>query len=115
MLRPGPAKKITVYVGEDVHRHGEPLYLAVLNFLFLHRVSGATVTKGVAGFGAEHHFHTSRILELSEHLPIKIEFIESQEVLDALLPELLRIVDDGLIEVHDTHILKAGKGPAPHA
>ena len=95
MLKPGPAKKITVYVGEDIHHHGEPLYLAVLNYLFYHGVSGCTVTKGVAGFGADHHLHTARILELSENLPIKIEFVEAQETLDALLPKLLQMVGEG--------------------
>lgn len=107
MLKPGPAKKVTVYVDEDVHRHGQPLYLAVLNYLFTHGVSGTTVTKGVAGFGAAHRLHTSRILDMSEKLPIKLEFIETQETLDALLPDLLRIVDHGLIEMQDTTILKA--------
>jgi PII-like signaling protein len=109
MLTPGPAKKITVYVGEDVHRHGEPLYLTVLNYLFRHGVSGATVTKGVAGFGTEHHVHTARILELSGDLPVKIEFIETQAAVDALLPELLAIVDDGLVEMQETQILKANR------
>ena len=47
MLKPGPAKKVTVFVGEDVHSRGEPLYLLVLNFLFARGVAGATVTKGV--------------------------------------------------------------------
>jgi PII-like signaling protein len=107
MLRPGPARKVTVYVGEDVHHRGEPLYLAILNYLFSHGVSGATVVKGVAGFGAHHHLHTARILELSENLPIKIEFVELPETLDTLLPELLRMVDKGLVEVQDTTILKA--------
>ena len=113
MLKPGPAKKITVYVGEDVHHHGEPLYLAVLNYLFYHGVSGCTVTKGVAGFGADHHLHTARILELSENLPIKIEFVEAQETLDALLPKLLQMVGEGLVEIQDTHILKAATSGAP--
>jgi len=62
MLKQGPAKKVTVYVGEDVHQRGEPLYLAVLNFLFYHGVAGATVTKGVAGFGSHHQIHSARIL-----------------------------------------------------
>src|SRR5947209_20352085 len=106
MLKPGPAKKITVYVGEDVHHHGEPLYLAVLNYLFYHGVSGCTVTKGVAGFGADHHLHTARILEVSENLPIKIEFIEQPATLDTLLPKLLEMVGEGLIEIQDTTILK---------
>src|SRR5712691_11266055 len=108
MLTPGPAKKVTVYVGEDVHHHGEPLYLAVLNYLFYHGVSGATVTKGVAGFGADHHLHTARILEVSENLPIKVEFVEQMPKLDELLPKLLEMVGEGLIEIQDTTILKAG-------
>ena len=107
MLKPGPAKKVTVYVGEDVHHHGEPLYLAVLNYLFYHGVSGATVTKGVAGFGADHHMHTARILEMSENLPIKIEFVEQPRKLDELLPKLLEMIGEGLVEIQETTILKA--------
>jgi len=112
MLTPGPAKRVTVYVGEDVHHHGEPLYLAVLNYLFYHGVSGATVTKGVAGFGADHHMHTARILELSENLPVKIEFIERADTLDSLLPKLLQMVGEGLVEIQDTTILKAATAGA---
>lgn len=107
MLTPGPAKKVTIYVGEDVRHRGEPLYLAVLNYLFYHSVSGATVTKGVAGFGADHHLHTARILEVSENLPVKIEFVERPDRLDELLPKLLQIVGEGLVEIQDTTILKA--------
>ena len=107
MLTPGPARKVTVYVGEDVHHHGESLYLALLNYLFYHGVSGATVTKGVAGFGADHHLHTARILEASENLPIKIEFVEMPEKLEELLPKLLQMVGEGLVEIQDTTILKS--------
>ena len=110
MLKPGLAKKVTVYVGESVHHHGEPLYLAVLNYLFYNGVSGATVTKGVAGFGADHHMHTARILEISENLPIKIEFIEQPKKLDDLLPKLLEMVGEGLVDIQDTTILKATPG-----
>jgi PII-like signaling protein len=112
MLTTGAAKKVTIYVGEDVRHHGESLYLAILNYLFSHGVSGATVSKGVAGFGADHHLHTARILEMSENLPIKIEFVEMPGTLDALLPELLKMVDEGLVDVQDTTILKA---PTKHA
>ena len=109
MITPGPAKKVTLYVGDSVRHGGEPLYLRILNYLFSHGVSGATATKGVAGFGAGHHMHTARILELSENLPLKIEFIETSETLDALLPKLLEMVDEGLVEVQDTTILKVSK------
>ncbi len=106
MLKPGPAKKVTIYVGEDVRHHGEPIYLALLNYLFRHGVSGATVLKGVAGFGVHHHLHTARILELSENLPIKIEFVELADVLESLLPGLLQLAGKGLVEVQETTILK---------
>jgi PII-like signaling protein len=109
MLNPGPAKKVTVYVSEDVHHRGEPLYLAVLNFLFSHRVAGATVVKGVAGFGAEHHLHTTRLLELSEHLPIRLEFIESEQTLNALMPSLRELVTEGLITVSDVDVIQHKK------
>lgn len=113
MLKTGPAKKVTAYIGEDVRHHGEPLYLAVLNYLFYHGISGATVTKGVAGFGADRHMHTARILEASENLPIKIEFIESAETLDRILPKLMQMMGDGLIEIQDTTILKAASESQP--
>ena len=110
MLTPGPAKKVTVYVGEDVHHRGEPLYLSVLNFLFYHGVSGATVTKGVAGFGSHHQMHSTRILEIAENLPIKIEFVEQSPKLDAILPKLVDMVRPGLVEMQDTTVVGAAAG-----
>jgi len=112
MLTQGPAKKVTVSVGEDVRFRGEPIYLTLLNYLFYHGVSGATVTKGVAGFGADHHLQTARILEISENLPIKIEFVETPAKLDELLPKLLEMVGEGLVEIQDTLILKAASAVA---
>lgn len=108
MLKQGPAKKVTVYVGEDVHSHGEPLYLAVLNYLFYRGVAGATVTKGVAGFGAGRHMHSARILEMSENLPIKVEFVDAAAKLEEILPKLVQMVGAGLIEIQDTTVVTAG-------
>jgi PII-like signaling protein len=71
-------------------------------------VSGATVTKGVAGFGADHHMHTARILQISENLPIKIEFVEEAAKLDTILPKLVDLVSPGLVEVQDTTVVTAG-------
>ena len=114
MLTPGPAKRVTICVGEDVHLHGEPLYMAVLNFLFYRGVGGATVTKGIAGFGADHKLHTTRIVRLAEDLPIRIEFVETAEKLDALLPKLYEMVGAGIIDVQDTAVIKAPSlAPAP--
>lgn len=106
MLKQGPAKKISIYVGEDQQYHGQALYAAVLDYLFYRGVSGATVTRGIAGFGADHKMHTARILRLTENLPVKIEFVETPEKLDEILPKLHDMVGVGLIESQDTTILK---------
>jgi PII-like signaling protein len=107
MLTHGPAKRVTIYVTEaSTYRH-QPVYLAVLNYLFYHGVSGATVTSGVAGFGADHHMHSTQFEVLSTNLPLKVEFIDSAERVDSLLPTLYDMVPSGLIEVQDTTVVKA--------
>jgi PII-like signaling protein len=105
MLKEGPARKVSVYVGEDQQYHGRALYAAILDFLFYRGVSGASVVRGIAGFGADHKMHTVRILWLTENLPVKIEFIETPEKLEEILPKLQDMVGTGLIEVQDTNIL----------
>src|ERR1700683_3476405 len=106
MLKPGPAKKISIYVGEDQQYHGQALYAAILDYLFYGGVSGATVVRGIAGFDADHKMHTTRILRLTENLPVKIEFVETAEKLEEILPKLHDLVGVGLIDVQDTTILK---------
>lgn len=123
MLTPGPAKRVTIYVGEDQQYHGNTLYAAILDYLFYRGVAGATITRGIAGFGADHHLHTTRILRLTENLPIKIEFIETEGKLTEILPKLMDLAGDNLIEIQDTTILKppqlhkpgAESGHIPHA
>jgi uncharacterized protein len=106
MLKEGPAKKVSIYVGEDHHYHGQSLYSAILNFLFYHGISGASVMRGVAGFGADHHLHTARIEVLTGDLPMKVEFIESAEKVEEVLPKLRQLAGTGLIEVQDTMVVK---------
>lgn len=106
VLKAGPAKKVTIYVGEDHQYHGHSLYSAILDYLFYHQVSGANVFRGMAGFGADHHMHSTRILRLTGNLPVKIEFIESPEKVEELLPKLQEMAGSGLIEVQDTVVAK---------
>ncbi|MHB8500283.1 MAG: DUF190 domain-containing protein [Candidatus Acidiferrales bacterium] len=109
MLKAGPAKKVTIYVGEDHQYHGQSLYSAILDYLFYKRISGANVFRGMAGFGADHHMHSTRILRLTENLPMKIEFIESSENVEELLPKLQEMAGSGLIEVQETVVVKAAE------
>ena len=107
MLAKGPAKKVTIYVNEDTKYHLGPLYEAILSFLMHKGVAGATATRAMAGFGPHQVFHTTKIEVLTQHLPIRIEFVDTAKQVDALLPTLYNMVTDGLIEVVDTTIVKA--------
>jgi PII-like signaling protein len=106
MLSAGPAKKVIIYVGEDHKYHGQSVYSAILDFLFYRGVSGANVVRGFAGFGADHHMHTARIEVLTGNLPVKVEFIESPQKVEEILPKLHEMVGTGLIEVQDTTVVK---------
>ncbi len=106
MLTPGPGKKVGIYIAEDQQYHGSAAYAAVLDFLFFHGVAGATVTRGIAGFGADHHMHTTRLVDLAVRLPVKVEFIETAAKVEELLPKLQEMVGTGLIEMQDTTIVK---------
>src|SRR5215472_5900581 len=102
MLKIGPAKKVTIYVNEDTQHHITALHDAIMTFLLHKGVSGATTTRAMAGFGAHRLLHTPKIEVLAEHLPMRIEFVESAEKVDEILPTLYEMVTDGLIEVQDT-------------
>ena len=109
MLTTGKAVKVTLYLSDGAKHHGVPVYSSILDFLFKSGVAGATVVKGVAGFGAGHRIHSAHILEISDHLPIKIEFIETREKVDAVLPELEKRTGSGLIEVQEVSIVVPAK------
>ncbi len=106
MLNTGPAKKVTVYVIEGQNYHGTACYAAILDYLFFRGISDATVTRGMAGFGTDHKIHTSRLVDLSDQMPIKIEFIETADRVQEVLPKLTEIASHGLIEVHDTTVIR---------
>ncbi|MHB2008820.1 MAG: DUF190 domain-containing protein [Acidobacteriaceae bacterium] len=106
MLHAGKAVKVSIYLSEGSTYHGVSTYSSILDFLFYRGVSGATVLKGVAGFGADHHIHSASFVEISDHLPLKIEFIESREKVDELLGKLEEMAGTGMIEVQETTVAK---------
>lgn len=120
MLNPGKAVKVSIYVSEGSTHKGAAAYSSILDFLFFRGVSGATVLKGVAGFGADHHLHSAGMVDISDRMPMKIEFVETQEKVDDLLPQLQEMAGAGMIEIQETTIAKppqpakAVKAPAPH-
>ena len=106
MLSAGKALKVSIYLSEGTKHHGVSAYSAILDYLFFNGVSGATVLKGVAGFGADHHIHATSVVEISDHLPLKIEFIESSEKVETLIEKLKELAGSGLIEMQETMIIK---------
>src|SRR5579863_1307829 len=106
MLTAGKAVKVSIYLSEGSKHHGVPVYSSILDFLFYRGVAGATVMKGIAGFGADHHMHSSNMVEISDHLPLKIEFIDAREKVDAVLGKLEELAGSGLIEIQETTVAK---------
>jgi PII-like signaling protein len=121
VLPKGPAKKVTIYINEDTRYHAGPLWNAVYDFLQHKRVSGATVLRPIEGFGSHHHTHSMRMEATMEHMPIRIEFVDTAERVEELLPNLYDMVRDGLIEVQDTTVIRdvkeedADREPHHHA
>ncbi len=121
MLPKGPAKKVTIYVNEDTHYHGRLLWSAVFDFLEHKRVAGATVLRPIQGFGAHHLRHSFKMEATMQHMPIRIEFVDSESRVNEVLPTLYDMVQDGLIEVQDTTVVKdvmqehPSSEPRPHS
>jgi len=106
MLNKGLAKKVTIYINEDAQHHMIALHDSIMTFLMHKGVSGATATRAFSGFGAHHVLHTPKVEVLAQHLPIRIEFVETPEKVEEILPTLYEMVTDGLIEVQDTTVIK---------
>jgi hypothetical protein len=105
MLTRGKAQKVTIYLNEDTSSTEGFTYEQVLRLLYEQEVAGATLIRLDEGFGSHHQLHSVT----RRHLPVRVEFIDSPEVVEALLPALLDLVRDGLIEMHETTIVKAAK------
>jgi PII-like signaling protein len=113
MLQKGTAKKVTIFINEDTRRHLSSLCDSILMFLLHKGVSGATATRAMAGFGAHQVMHSAKIELLSEHLPIRIEFIESAQKVDEIMPTLYDMVTDGVIEIQETQVVKVANKESP--
>ncbi|NTU43303.1 MAG: DUF190 domain-containing protein, partial [Nitrospirales bacterium] len=106
MMRKGPAKKLTVYVDETDRFHGKPVYEVLMDLFYRKKIIGVSVFRGVAGYGTEGVFHTEKMLELSSSMPLKIEVVDSEEMISKVLPDVYQVVENGLVEVSDTTVVK---------
>lgn len=101
----GRALLVRIYIGESDHHGGEPLYQAIVRLLRERGLAGATVLRGIEGFGRHARLHTTRILRLSEDLPILVEFVDEEQKVRAVLPELDEMVSEGLITLEQVEVI----------
>ncbi|MBI4903061.1 MAG: DUF190 domain-containing protein [Acidobacteria bacterium] len=113
MLAKGPAKKVIIYVNEETRHHHQPLWVALFEFLKHKKVAGTTVTHSRMSFGNRQLAHTASSPETPE-FAFRIEFVETPERVDEVLPTLYEMVTDGLMEVQDTTVVKAAMKDRKH-
>ena len=105
MKIPRDGQLLRVFVGESDRWHGRPLYEAIVQEAHDRGLAGATVFRGCEGFGAHSRIHTSRILRLSEDLPILIEIVDAEEKIQEFLPVLDGMVKEGLVTVEKATVI----------
>ena len=97
-----------IFVSESDKFEGKSLYEVLVNTLRDEKVAGATVLRGIEGFGANRHLHKSSILGLSQGLPIVIEVIDTGEKIDEILPKIDNMIGEGLITIEKVRALRYG-------
>ncbi len=97
MKIPCEAELLRIFIGEKDRYKGKPLFEAIVQLAREKGMAGATVLRGMLGFGADSHMHTAKILRLSEDLPVVIEIVDQPEKIAKLLPDLDQMIEDGLV------------------
>jgi PII-like signaling protein len=101
----GTGLLLRIYLGESDHWHGKPLYQAIVARMRERGLAGATVLRGIEGFGAKQHLHTSRILSLSDDLPVLIEAVDGEDTIRAVIPEIDDMLGDGLMTIEKVEVI----------
>jgi PII-like signaling protein len=101
----GEGKLLRIFIGESDKHGRKPLYQAIVEMLREEGMAGATVLRGVEGFGAKSHLHTARILRLSEDLPIVIEVADTAEKIEAIMPKIDEMVTDGMVTLEKVEVV----------
>ncbi|MEV5312398.1 MULTISPECIES: DUF190 domain-containing protein [unclassified Streptomyces] len=106
----GPALRLTVLVGEQDTWHHRPVHSEIVHRAHAAGLAGASVFRGVEGFGASSVVHTSRLLSLSEDLPVAVVIVDTEERVRAFLPDLDELVTDGLVTLDHCEVVRPGAG-----
>src|SRR5437588_2825245 len=109
MQIPANAVLLRIFIGEDDKCRGRPLYEAIVLKARELQLAGATILRGPMGFGHSSRLHTAKILRLSEDLPIVIEIVDSEEKIEAFLPQLKEMMGSGLVTLEKVQVLQYGQ------
>jgi uncharacterized protein len=110
---PSEAQLLRIFIGESDKRHGRPLYEVIVEEARRRGMAGATVLRGPLGFGAHSRLHSAKILRLSEDLPMVIEIVDKPERIEAFLPDLDAMIDEGLVTLEKVRVLVYRHGQPP--
>lgn len=109
----GKALRVIIYFGESDHYENKALHAALLEYLRREGAAGATIVRGLSGFGAHSRIHTAKIVEISFDLPLRLEWVDQPETVERLMPQVRRMVDDGLITVEEVDVVQYAPGRRP--
>ncbi|MDF2572324.1 MAG: hypothetical protein K0R55_3928 [Sporomusa sp.] len=105
----GKAKRLRIYIGEQDRYKGKALYYAIIEKAKELDLAGATMFRGLMGYGANSRIHSASIIDLSSDLPVLVEIIDSEEYINKLLPYIDEMLGEGLVTLDDIEIIKYGK------
>ncbi len=105
MKLPSEAQLLRIFVGESDKVHGRPLYEVIVEEARRRGLAGATVLRGMLGFGANSHIHTAKVLRLSEDLPMVVEIVDTPEKIEGFLPDLDALVTEGLVTLEKVQVI----------
>ena len=106
MKLPEQAVLLRIFIGESDKHQGRPLYEQIVLKARELNLAGATVVRGILGFGADSRLHSAKLLELSEDLPVIIEIVDTQEKIDTLMPFIDQQVAEGLVTLEEVKVIK---------
>ncbi|MBT2546493.1 DUF190 domain-containing protein [Streptomyces sp. ISL-44] len=109
----GRALRVTIFIGETDLWHHKPVYTEIVHRVRKAGLAGASVFRGIEGFGASSLIHTQRLLSLSEDLPVAVVIVDAEDKIRAFLPELDELVAEGLVILDDCEVIRyVGRGKA---
>ena len=102
----GQQTLMRIFIGEQDKCQKKPLYQAIMDMLRKEKLAGATVLRGIAGFGANSHLHSTHLLALSQNLPMVIECVDTKEDIDRIMPKIDEMITDGLVTLENIEVVR---------